>query len=271
MKEQEDHQLRPGIFYSCYHQISRDGEHFVPEHTLSFVTAGSLILNDGTREYPSQEGRLRFIRRNQLLKFIKHPPANDTFKSISIYLSQEILKEFSLAHGVYAGGKVRKPGIVDLERNKSMETYMDSVIHYQEAGCLDNAYLVKVKIHEAILLLLQLHPELKEVLFEFTDPHKINLEAFMNRSYQFNVKLERFAYLTGRSLATFKRDFGKIFNIPPRQWLQKRRLQRAHYLITEEGKTASDIYLDLGFEDLTHFSHAFKREYGYSPKKAAGN
>ena len=93
----------------------------------------------------------------------------------------------------------------------------------------------------------------------------------MNQSYQFNVKLDRFAYLTGRSLATFKRDFEKIFNTPPRKWLQKRRLQRAHYLIVNEGKMASDIYFDLGFEDLTHFSHAFKREYGYSPKKAAGN
>ncbi|WP_114792329.1 AraC family transcriptional regulator [Niabella yanshanensis] len=270
MKE-EDHQVRPGIFYSCYHQISRDGEHFVPEHTLSFVTAGSLILNDGAREYPSQQGRLRFIRRNQLLKFIKHPPANASFQSISIYLSQDVLKEFSLVYGIQAGSKMPQPGIIDLGKNKSTDTYMNSVIQYQEAGYLDNPSLVKVKIHEAILLLLQLHPELKELLFEFTDPHKINLEAFMNRSYQFNVKLERFAYLTGRSLATFKRDFGKIFNTPPRQWLQKRRLQRAHYLIAEEGKTASDIYLDLGFEDLAHFSHAFKKEYGYSPKKAAGN
>ncbi|MGN7783316.1 helix-turn-helix domain-containing protein [Niabella sp. 22666] len=270
MKEEGD-QLRPGIFYSCYHQISRDGEHFVPEHTLSFVTAGSMTLNDGTREYPSREGYLRFIRRNQLLKFIKHPPAQDSFKSMSIYLSQEVLKEFSLTHGIHAGNKIQQPGIIDLEKNKSTDNYMESVVHYQEAGYLNNASLVKVKIYEGILLLLQLYPGLKETLFDFTDPHKINLEAFMNQSYQFNVKLDRFAYLTGRSLATFKRDFEKIFNTPPRKWLQTRRLQRAHYLIVNEGKMASDIYLDLGFEDLTHFSHAFKRVYGYSPKNAAGN
>lgn len=271
MQEEVNRPLHPGIFYSCYHQVSRDGEHFVPEHTLSFVTAGSLMLSDGTREYPSQEGRLRFIRRNQLLKFIKYPPANDTFKSISIYLNQEVLKDFSLTHGINAGIKTQQPAIIDLEKNELTDTYMDAVVGYQEAGHFNNKALEKVKIQEGILLLLQLHPGLKDVLFDFTDPHKINLEAFMNQSYQFNVKLDRFAYLTGRSLATFKRDFEKIFNTPPRKWLQKRRLQRAHYLIVNEGKTASDIYLDVGFEDLTHFSHAFKKEYGYSPKRARGN
>ena len=68
----------------------------------------------------------------------------------------------------------------------------------------------------------------------------------MNKNYHFNVKLERFAYLTGRSLATFKRDFEHTFNSPPGRWLQKKRLEQAYYLITRKGKTASDVYLELG-------------------------
>jgi AraC family transcriptional regulator, exoenzyme S synthesis regulatory protein ExsA len=87
----------------------------------------------------------------------------------------------------------------------------------------------------------------------------------MNQNYQFNVNLDRFAYLTGRSLATFKRDFGKLFNTSPHQWLLQKRLQEAHYLISEKGKIASDIYLEVGFEDLSHFSYVFKKQFGYSP------
>ena len=87
----------------------------------------------------------------------------------------------------------------------------------------------------------------------------------MNRNFHFNVQLKRFAYLTGRSLATFKRDFEKIFHTSPGQWLLQRRLQEAHYLITEKGRAPSDVYLDLGFEDLSHFSFAFKKEFGKAP------
>ena len=50
------------------------------------------------------------------------------------------------------------------------------------------------------------------MLFDFNEPFKIDLEAYMNMNYTFNVPMEKFAKLTGRSLATFKRDFKKIFN-----------------------------------------------------------
>jgi AraC family transcriptional regulator, exoenzyme S synthesis regulatory protein ExsA len=132
---------------------------------------------------------------------------------------------------------------------------------------LESQELMKLKLKEAITLILIVNPELKEVLFDFTDPYKIDLEAFMNKNYHFNVKLKRFAYLTGRSLATFKRDFEQTFNSPPGRWLQQKRLEQAYYLITRKGKTASDIYLELGFEDLSHFSFVFKKMYGESPSK----
>jgi AraC-like DNA-binding protein len=254
------------IIYSCYHNQNRDGEHFVPEHTLSFQIDGTLILNDGTKEYPSTKGSFRLIRKNQLLKFIKQPPKKGDFKSISIYLDQKILKDFSLEYNIIAAPVKKAPSVLNIKKNTLLNIYINSLIAYTNTDYLTNEAIVKTKINEGILLLLQLNPEFKDILFDFSEPHKINLEAFMNQNYHFNVKLDRFAYLTGRSLATFKRDFEKTFNITPRKWLQKKRLQQAYYLILKEGKNSSDIYLDLGFEDLTHFSHAFKKEFGCSPK-----
>ena len=87
----------------------------------------------------------------------------------------------------------------------------------------------------------------------------------MRKNYMFNVGMDRFAYLTGRSLATFKRDFEKLFHTSPSRWLQQQRLQQAHHLITEKGRRPSDVYLEVGFEDLSHFSFAFKKAYGVAP------
>ena len=72
-------------------------------------------------------------------------------------------------------------------------------------------------------------PKLKNFLFDFSEPHKIDLEKFMQTNFKFNVPIENFAKLTGRSLAGFKRDFQKTFDILPRQWLQNKRLSEAHY------------------------------------------
>jgi AraC-like DNA-binding protein len=257
-----------GIAYSCYHSQSRDGEHFIPQHTLSFQISGSLILNDGTNSYPSSQGSFRLIKKNQLLRFIKQPPENGEFRSISIYIDQEILREFSNEYMLKPEGHSRESApVIELSFGKLIKNYVNSLLDYQENGRLDNKDLIRLKIKEGIMLLLQESPELKTILFDFSEPHKIDLEAFMNQNYHFNVKLDRFAYLTGRSLATFKRDFARIFGDSPRHWLQHKRLHQAHYLMLRTGRTASDVYLDLGFEDLTHFSHAFKKEFGFSPSK----
>jgi AraC family transcriptional regulator, exoenzyme S synthesis regulatory protein ExsA len=122
-----------------------------------------------------------------------------------------------------------------------------------------------LKLEEAIELLLYSMPQLKEFLFDFSEPHKIDLEEFMIRNFHFNVPIEKFARSTGRSLAGFKRDFEKIFSMSPRQWLQDKRLTVAHYQIENNGKKPSEIYLDLGFESLPHFSFAFKKLFGYTP------
>jgi len=127
--------------------------------------------------------------------------------------------------------------------------------------------LTMLKVKEAVMILLQINPELKNALFDFNEPGKIDLEAYMSKNYKFNVDISRFAYLTGRSLATFKRDFERIFNTTPNRWLQQKRLNDAHYLLKEKGFKVSEVYLEVGFKDFSHFSFAFKKAFGIAPSK----
>nr|WP_255547627.1 AraC family transcriptional regulator [Mucilaginibacter sp. dw_454] len=77
--------------------------------------------------------------------------------------------------------------------------------------------------------------------------------------------MDKFGYLTGRSLTTFKRDFKKAFYTTPQKWLTQKRLELAHYQLAEKKRKAADIYLEVGFENLSHFSYAFKKRFGYPP------
>lgn len=271
MKTDKQSINKTGVVYSCYHSASQDGEHFVPEHTLSFQVAGSLVLNDGSKSYASAKDSFRLIRRNQLMKFVKHPPKEGNFQSLSIYFNQETLKDFSLHYNVSAEKSVRTGPVINIKKTPVLRAYVHSLLEYNACNALENAAITDLKLKEGLVLLLETNPELKNVLFDFTEPHKINLEEFMMRNYHFNVNLDRFAYLTGRSLATFKRDFQHHFRTSPRKWLQQRRLEQAHYLLTKEHMSANTIYLDVGFENLSHFSYAFKRRFGYAPSTLKTN
>jgi AraC-like DNA-binding protein len=89
----------------------------------------------------------------------------------------------------------------------------------------------------------------------------------MEKNFLFNLPLEKFSYLTGRSLTTFKRDFNKTFNTTPQRWLTQKRLELAHYRLVENKLRPIDVCLEVGFENLSHFSFAFKKKFGYSPKQ----
>ena len=102
-------------------------------------------------------------------------------------------------------------------------------------------------------------------LFDFSEPGKIDLQAYMDEHYQYNGNLQLFAYLTGRSLSTFKRDFEKIYHTTPNRWLLKKRLEDAHYPLKQKKIKATEVYLEVGFKDYAHFFVAFKKLFGLAP------
>jgi len=237
----------------------------VAQHTISYQMSGSFILADNKDKYMANPGDFHLIRKNQLVKFAKIPPPNGTCESMNIYLSDENLKNFAHEYQLKSEHVTKTNALVKIDVNSVLENFIAS-LRILLASNLNTKPLTELKIKELLLILVQSKPELKNILFDFSEPHKIDLEAFMNQNYRYNVNLERFAHLTGRSLATFKRDFEKVFQTSPHQWMLKKRLDEAHYLLKEEKKSASDIFVDLGFEDLSHFSYAFKKQFGYSPK-----
>ena len=58
----------------------------------------------------------------------------------------------------------------------------------------------------------------------------------MNENYMYELTMEEMAHYTGRSLATFKRDFKKISDLTPEKWFIRKRLEVAYALMKEGGK-----------------------------------
>lgn len=258
-------ELQYNILYSCTDAPKRGGDQLVTEHVLSYVVSGSIQFhnNQGVFEYGA--GKFGLLKKNLLLKSLKMPAANGTpFQSLNVFLDRDSLKKYAARENKSASVPYNGQSIIDLSDDIFIRAYLDSLVPYFNTDVPLTPELADLKTNEAIALLLR-NKGLEDLLFDFGDPYKIDLEAFMNLHYIYHIPIAQFARLTGRSLATFKRDFKKIFHTSPERWLLQERLERAHYLIAQKRQSPSTVYLEVGFENLSHFSVSFKKQYGYNP------
>lgn len=256
--------LQHNILYSCTAEPKKGEDPFVPEHCLTYIQSGEIDIHNNNGVITYGKGSLGLIKRNQLIKAVKRPLAHEPFLSVNIFITQETLRKYSIEHDIRAAGMyIGEPNVL-LPVDQFMRGFIDSLLPYFENPERLTATLAFVKTIEAIELLTR-NPTLTNLLFDFNEPFKIDLEGYMNKHFTYNVSMLQFAQLTGRSLSTFKRDFTKVFNTSPEKWLQKKRLDLAHYLLTQRRQRPSEVYLEVGFENFSHFSTSFKKEFGMSP------
>jgi AraC-like DNA-binding protein len=255
----------PQIVYSCVSKRIVEGELFIRQHVVDYIISGTSEVIFGGKSYVFKAGDFRFAVRNRLSRFVKQPPLDGEYRSISICIDHDTLLEMNGQFGRGINSNSHYDNVFLLKPNQLFKNYIDSLLPYLEHSDHIGGELVKVKIKEAVLVFLGANPALKNLLFDFSEPGKIDLQAYMEEHYRYNGDLRHFAYLTGRSLSTFKRDFEKIYHLTPSRWLLQKRLEDAHYLLKEKKINASDVYLEVGFKDYSHFYVAFKKSFGVAP------
>jgi AraC-like DNA-binding protein len=161
-----------------------------------------------------------------------------------------------------------------IHADDSLHAFFNSVATYFMNHDEVNKGLLELKFRELILNVVN-NPNNKEVTSYFhsliTDNNSETIGKIMEENFSYNLRMEDYAKMCGRSLSAFKRDFETHFNTTPGKWLLTRRLQHSMILIHTSTKSISEIAFESGFENSSHFSRAFKQYYGYSPTVARHN
>ena len=253
---------------SCYMGPAISPEQFISEHFFLYLIKGTMEGYDGHQKYTLKPGEYCLVRKNHLARYNKQKD-DGQFEKVVVVFDEVFLKSFQERHKPVVEKSNSSEAFLSLQRDKLVPDFIRSLQPYYNGEGKISEVFATVKREELLLILLQSNLTLPGILFNFGIPEKIDLAAYMHQHYKFNVSIERFAYLTGRSLSAFKRDFAATFSDTPSHWLMQKRLQEAYFLIDKHGQKPSDFYLDLGFEDLSHFSFAFKKRFGKNPSEVA--
>lgn len=158
--------------------------------------------------------------------------------------------------------------VMILDKSETLAAFFHSIASYFGGSHEPDKSLLELKFRELILTIAD-NPNNGELLSYFgsimDEPQHASLQRTMEENYCFNLKLEAYAELCNRSLSTFKRDFQKIYNATPGDWLLEQRLNHAFRLLRDSKKTISEATFESGFENASHFSRAFKKRFGITP------
>jgi AraC-like DNA-binding protein len=87
----------------------------------------------------------------------------------------------------------------------------------------------------------------------------------MDRCYAEPLDVDRLARVALMASSHFIREFRRVFGEPPYRYLQRRRVERAMFLLRHTERTVTDICEGVGFTSLGTFSRTFTSIVGVSP------
>ncbi len=157
--------------------------------------------------------------------------------------------------------------VFPLQMEESLSSYFQSVFSYFLRNEAPPVSLLEIKFRELFLNLIssRRNGPLCEYFHSLGQSRKISVREVMENNFPFNLKLEEFARLCGRSLSTFKRDFVETFQTSPGKWLVKKRLELSRRLLETTDKNINQLALETGFENTSHFITVIKKEFGITP------
>jgi AraC family transcriptional regulator len=91
-------------------------------------------------------------------------------------------------------------------------------------------------------------------------------KEYLEDDYAHEVRLASLAQLTGLSQSWFARRFKASTGIAPYTWALQLRVSRAKEFLLKNDQPISAIAIEVGFADQSHFTKAFKRFTGATPR-----
>lgn len=259
------------IFLAMYFDDGMSCLHRNHSHVLVYMYSGELEINERGKITRLHKGDCAFIRKDFSVQLTKQVYNGEQFKAIFLMFTAKFLHEFYSKMDKSTIPQEAKRGRVSLLKLPSnrpdITSLFESMTPYFDSSMQPTEALLNLKMMEGVYVLLNTDKNLYASLFDFTEPWKINIIDFLEKNYMNELSMEEIANYTGRSLATFKRDFAKISELTPQKWIIKRRLEAAHEMIRSGGKKVSEVCFDVGFKNLSHFSKIYKETYGIAPTK----
>ncbi|MCH5585753.1 AraC family transcriptional regulator [Shimazuella sp. AN120528] len=255
------------VIESCTHTQGAKGSMFLEDHLLLFVLEGIYKVRFGNQEYTVRKNEMLLLQKSIVVEYEKSgdPDAEYKLDYMIFFLAEDVLREFlKMADYKPVYPALLVPVSVH-QVNDRLVSYLHSLNPYFKELEKINDGLVKLKLLELLFDVADADEQFLLQFLQLKRKERRDIAEVVEENYMNPVSISDLAYLSGRSLSAFKREFQAMYNTSPLQWIRNRRLDKAEELLTHSNLSVTDICFTIGFENVAHFSKVFKNRFGYPP------
>ncbi len=255
------------VYYDCP-QVVKSVDIFTQYNILSFVIDGKKIIHRPDKSWLLETGDCYFFKKgayNQELYL------HEGWRSMNYYVSDSCLQVLIKEYFKYYKGKSLANQLTDhlikIDVNDITKSFYQTILSSFLQQPPPSEEVLDEHFRDLVFSILTNNSNQALVCYlnGLADRPKTTLFETMETNYMYNLSLKEYAKISNRSLATFKREFMRLFHTTPAKWLMDKRLNYAQLLLNTTEKNISEIVFDSGFENNSHFSRVFKEKFGASP------
>lgn len=251
---------------------ARKSEVHVTTPMLVAVLGGAKVLHTASGDVRVDAGQAFFAAPGTYL-YSEVLSAAGAFESLLFFMGDRFLRQFLEGRDPAPVQSTPREGLLVFPLTPLLETAVLSTLGCLGLSSAHREDLLRLKLTEILLYLSDADPGggFLDSLAALCRGGVRDLGRFMREHYAKPLNLDEFAALSGRSLSTFKREFRDRFGERPKAWINRRRLEKARLMLSAGGQSVTEVCLECGFENPSHFARIFRQAFGLAPSKIDRN
>ncbi|MHA7057833.1 helix-turn-helix domain-containing protein [Aquimarina sp. M1] len=192
--------------------------------------------------------------------------------SIIVHFNREVLNNVFENEKPELWEELEKPitqFVVQSAASELIRHYFDTIIKFFENKDALTESILKIKLKEIILFLLQTDNSdyVRQIIKSLFSERAFSFKELVEAHIEQTESIENLAIVTNCSVSTFKRKFKESFNTTPAKYRLEVKLKKVADLLKTTDKSISSIGYECGFESPEHLSRAFKKQHKLSPSQ----
>lgn len=233
------------------------------------------FLRKGTKEVIGNDETIQITNESFVLmksgNCLMTENVSESFKfyhSVLLFFSDEEVMSFIEKYNLYSSHSKEQKSFHIFKYDNFIQSYVNSLEQTLNLTIDMQGKILQNKFEEIMLYLVHKNGSIfLNTLVSKLDDKIIRLTAIVENNKLSRLNLEELAFLSNMSISTFKREFAKVYSNTPMKWFSEQRLNHVAFLLKSKKSRPIDLYEEAGYENLSNFVQAFKKNFGMTPKE----